>query len=90
MFDEAFFTAELPERALEFVRERGGLGMRVDVVTRGGERIDVLAIRPETVGARLVTRDDRLVFVPYEHIAHVDVSLLLDHRIESFELPPAG
>jgi hypothetical protein len=39
---------------------------------------------------RLVTRDGRLVLLPYGRIAHVDVSLLRDHRVASFELPSSG
>ena len=88
MFDEGFFSKEFVKRAREFGREHGGLGVRVEVTTSTGERIDVLEIRPGGDGVRLVTRDERLVFLPYAQIAHVDVSLLRDHRIESFELPP--
>jgi hypothetical protein len=46
----------------------------------------VLEIGAADSGLRLVTRDDRLVFVPYANIAHLDVSLLRDHRITSFDL----
>lgn len=87
MFDETFFGKEFAKRAGEFSREHGGLGVRVEVVTHGGERLDVLEIIATDSGARLVTRDERLVFVPYAQIAHVDVSLLRDHRVEAFEFP---
>jgi hypothetical protein len=87
VFDEGFFSKEFVKRAREFSRERGGLGLRVELATSAGERLDVLEIRPGGDGVRLVTRDERLVFLPYDQIVHVDVSLLLDHRVESFELP---
>lgn len=89
MFDEAFFRTELAARAVEFSRAHGGLGLRVELVTAGGERLDVLEVAAESDGIRLVTRDERLVLLPYAQIAHVDVSLLRDHRVASFELPGA-
>ncbi len=90
MFDEPFFAGEFPRRTREFSREHGGLGVRLEFVTREGERLDVLELRPVSEGVRLVTRDERLVFLPYGEIAHLDVSVLRDHRIESFELPADG
>ena len=88
MFDEAFFGKEFAERAQEFNREHGGLGISVEVVTLAGERIDVLEVSSTKEGMmRLATRDERLVFLPYTQIAHVDVSAQRDHRIASFELP---
>lgn len=86
MFDKAFFEREFAENAREFSRERGGLGVRVEVVTRAGDRIDALEIDATDSGVRIVTRDERLVLLPYKEVAHVDVSLLRDHRVESFEL----
>ena len=86
MFDQAFFEGDFAERALEFVREHDGLGIAVELVTAGGERLDVLEILATDEGVRLVTRDERLVFLPYAQIAHVDVSGLRDHRMASFQL----
>jgi hypothetical protein len=90
VFDETFFGKEFARRAKEFAREHGGLGLRVEVVTSSGDRLDVLEIKASSDGTRLVTRDERLVFLPYAQIAHVDVTLLRDHRIEAFELPGRG
>jgi len=87
VFDESFFGKEFPKRAREFSRDRGGLGVRLEFVTREGERLDVLELKSSGDGVRLVTRDERLVFLPYDEITHVDISLLRDHRVESFELP---
>lgn len=86
MFDEKFFEKELAKRGLEYGQEHGGLGLRIELVTRDGERLDALKLEADAEGVRLETRDDRLVFVPYGQIAHVDVALLRDHRIEAFEL----
>jgi len=90
MFDETFFGKDFTKRAGKFSREHGGLGVRVEFVTRDGARLDVLTIEATNDGARLITRDDRMVFLPYGQIAHVDVSLLRDHRIAAFEFPTSS
>jgi hypothetical protein len=89
MFDEGFFSKEFVKRTREFSREHGSLGVRVEIATGAGDLLDVLEIKPGGDGVRLVTRDERLVFLPYGQIVHLDVSLLRDHRVESFELPAA-
>jgi hypothetical protein len=86
VFDQAFFEGEFSEKALEFVREQEGLGIAVEIVTLSGEHLDVLEIVATDEGARLVTRGESLVFLPYAQIAHVGVSGLRDHRIASFQL----
>lgn len=87
MFDRAFFDGpDFADRVREFIASKGTLGIRLEVVTLSGERLDTLEIEPAKTGARLVTRDERLVFVPYAQMAHVDVSALRDHRTASFEL----
>jgi hypothetical protein len=87
VFDETFFGKDFAKRAGAFSREHGGLGVRVEFVTRSGERLDVLTIKATKDGATMITRDDRMVFLPYAQIAHVDVALLRDHRIAAFEFP---
>ena len=86
MFDQAFFEGEFAEAALEFVREHEGLGIAVEFVTLSGQRLDVLEALTSDEGLRLVTRDEWLVFLPYEQIAHVNVSPLKDYRTASFEV----
>ena len=88
MLDKAFFDGtEFSGRVRDFTVEEGTLGVRVEVVTLNGERLDTLAIETAETEARLITRDDRLVFLPYAQIAHVDVSPLRDHRTTSFRFP---
>ena len=86
MFDIAFFGAAFAERVQEFSRDHGDANVRLEVVTLTGERLDALQIRAVETGTRLSTRDDRLVFLPYPHIAYIDVSILQDHRIPGFQL----
>ena len=87
MFDEQFFTGDFAERARGFLEEHGGIA--VEFVTQSGERLDVVKIESlESDGLALVTRTERLVFLPYAQLAHVEMSGQRDHRIVSFE-PPA-
>lgn len=88
MFDSAFFDGpDFSGRVHEFTVEEGTLGVRVEIVTADGDRLDTLEIETAESEVRLITRDDRLVFLPYAQIAHVDVSPLRDHRTTSFRFP---
>lgn len=87
VFNQTFFVGEFAEKTREFVRAHGGLGIAVEFVTLGGERLDVLEIQAiEGEGMTLVTRDERLVFLPYAQLAHVAVMAQRDHRTASFQL----
>jgi hypothetical protein len=86
MFDMAFFGGPFAERVREFSHDHNGANVRLEVVTLTGEHLDVLQLSAVESGTRLSTRDDRLVFVPYPHIAYLDVAILKDHRIAGFRL----
>jgi hypothetical protein len=80
-----FFGKFFTERVEEFSREHEENHVRVEVVTLGGQRFDILRIKATDVVTRLYTRDDRMVFLPYHNIAYVDVSILKDQRIVGFQ-----
>jgi len=85
VFDEKFFAGEFADRASEFLDEHGGLG--VEFVTVTGERLDILAVEStEGDGMTLVTRSERLVFLPYAQLAYIEMAGQRDHRIASFRL----
>ena len=86
MFDMGFFSGAFAERVREFSHAHNDASVRLEVVTLTGERLDALQLSAVETGARLSTRDDRLVFLPYTHIAYLDVAILKDHRIEGFQL----
>lgn len=93
LFDADFFSSRgFRETVQEFSREHGDPGyhgdatLRVEIVTLTGDRLDTVQLTAAEAGARLSTRDDRLVFIPYQQIAHIDVSVLQDHRIPGFQL----
>jgi hypothetical protein len=97
VFDADFFNRGTFLEALqEFSRGHGDPGnrgeatLRVEIVTLTGDRLDTLQLSGVETGARLSTRDDRLVFVPYGQIAYVDVSVLQDHRIPGFRIPTSS
>jgi len=85
MFTVDFFAGEFAERVREFSEERDA-NVRVSVVTLTGERIDALRVQTLQTGARISTRDDRLVFLPFESIGYVEVAALEDHRVAAFQL----
>lgn len=87
MFDaDYFFSRGFIESVQDFSRAHDEASLRLEVVTLGGERIDTLQLRAVETVLRLATRDDRLVFVPYPHIAYIDVSVMRDHRVAGFQL----
>jgi hypothetical protein len=86
VFSPDFFVGEFAQRLREFSQEHDDANVRVEVVTLTGERLDVLLLRTLQTGARLSTRDDRLVFLPYAHIGCIEVAVLEDHRITGFQL----
>jgi hypothetical protein len=86
VFDMGFFGGAFAERVREFSHAHNDANVRLEVVTLTGERLDALQLSAVETGARLSTRDDRLVFLPYTHIAYLDVAILKDHRIEGFQL----
>jgi hypothetical protein len=86
VFDMAFFGGAFAERVREFSHDYNDANVRLEVVTLTGERLDALQLSAVETGARLSTRDDRLVFLPYAHIAYLDVAILKDHRIAGFQL----
>jgi hypothetical protein len=86
VFDVAFFGRAFAERIQEFSRDHDDASVRLEIVTLTGERLDALEIRVLETGTRVYTRDDRLVFLPYQHIGYIDVSILQDHRIPGFRI----
>jgi len=87
VFDATFFSSrDFADAVRQFSRENEDMNVRLEVVTLDGERLDTVRLRAVEDGARLSTRDGRLVFLPYPHIAHIDFSVLQDHRIPGFLL----
>ena len=92
MFDaDYFFSQGFIESVQDSSRAHDEASLRLEVVTLGGDRIDTLQLRAVETVLRLSTRDDRLVFLPYPHIAYIDVSVMRDHRVAGFQLAsPTG
>jgi hypothetical protein len=87
VFDaDFFFGRSFHDRVQAFLLDNEQGSLRVEVVTLTGDRLDTLRLDAVEKGARLYTREDRLVFMPYEHIAHIEVSILQDFRIPGFQL----
>jgi hypothetical protein len=87
VFDAHFFLGtDFADAVRQFSRDNEDMNVRLEVVTLSGERLDTMHLRAAEDGARLSTRDGRLIFMPYPHIAYVDVAVLQDHRIPGFRL----
>lgn len=86
MFDSAYFRGTFAERVREFSHENEDARVRVQIVTLDGEQHDALHLRAGDTGGTVLTRDERLVFVPYSNIAYVEVAVLNDLRVPGFEL----
>jgi hypothetical protein len=90
VFDMAFFGYDFAQMVRTCSREHDDSNVRVEVVTDAGERLDILRVDAIESGVRLSTREDRLVFLPYAHIAHIDISPLTDQRLVGFPLPTSA
>lgn len=86
MFDVAYFSGLFAERVREFSADNDDARVRVRIVTLDGEQHDALHLRAGETGGTVMTRDERLVFVPYANIAYVEVAVLNDLRVPGFEL----
>ena len=86
MFDVAYFSGAFADRVQAFRENHDDAHLRLHVVILSGERLDALELTASKAGASLSTRDDRLLFLPYEQIAYVDVAILTDRRVPGFEL----
>jgi hypothetical protein len=86
VFDIAYFRGAFADRVREFSHENGDARVRVQIVTANGEQHDALNLRAGETGGTVLTRDARLIFVPYARISYVEVTILNDRRIPGFEL----
>jgi hypothetical protein len=82
----AYFGGAFADRIREFSREHDNAHLRLEVVTPHGERLDALQLHADEQGARIATRDNRLLFLPYSLIAYLDVAALQDRRVAGFQL----
>ena len=78
---------EFAQRVQRFSEERESLPVRVVISTAAGRDIDIQRMTTSNAGVALYTREDRLVFLPYDAIQHIEVSVAQDRRVEGFEIP---
>ena len=86
MFDRDFFRREFPQTVQAFSDERESVPVRVVVSTVGGRDFDIQRMTSNDTGATLYTREDRMIFLPYGMIEHIQVSVAEDRRVQGFEL----
>ena len=87
MFDRDFFRREFPQKLQRFSEERESVPVRVVISTVGGRDFDVHRMTSSDTGTTLYTREDKMIFLPYGVIEHIDVSVAQDRRVPGFEIP---
>ena len=87
MFDRDFFRREFPQRVHRFSEERESVPVRVVISTLGGRDFDVHRMTSSDTGTTLYTREDKMIFLPFGVIEHVEVTVAPDRRVPGFEIP---
>jgi hypothetical protein len=87
MLDREFFMREFALRVQRFSAERESLPVRVVISTKAGRDFDIERMTTSNAGLALYTREDKLVFMPYGAIEHIEVSVAPDRRVPGFEIP---
>ena len=86
MFDMSFFSGAFAEGVRTFSRAHDDAGVRLELMTLAGDRLDAAELSATETGIELSTRDDRLVFLPYAQVAYLEIAVLRDHRMPSLRL----
>jgi hypothetical protein len=87
VLDREFFMREFALRVQRFSAERESLPVRVVISTINGRDFDIERITTSNAGVALYTREDKMIFLPYSAIQHVEVSVAPDRRLQGFEIP---
>ena len=87
MLDREFFMREFSLRVQRFSTEHDSLPVKVVVSTRAGRDFDIERMTTSNAGVALYTREEKLVFLPYGAIEHIEVSVAQDRRVPGFEIP---
>ena len=88
MLDRDFFRREFPQKVQGFSDERESVPVRVVISTVGGRDFDVQRMTSSETGTTLYTREDKMIFLPYGVIEHIQVSVAEDRRVPGFEIWP--
>lgn len=94
LFDREFFSGpDWNEKLRRFSDEHLGLPLRVVIHTMNGAQYDVLGLTFSDAGLNLSLRNqETIVFLPFPHVAQIEISALRDRRELSFTaeyLPPS-
>ncbi len=86
MLDRDFFQREFPRKVRAFSDERESVPVRVVISTVAGRDFDIQRMTSDDSGITLYTREDRMIFLPYGVIEHIQVSVAEDRRVQGFEI----
>ena len=88
MLDRDFFRREFPQKVQGFSDERESVPVRVVISTVGGRDFDIQRMTSNDTVATLYTREDKMIFLPYSVIEHIQVSVAEDRRVPGYEIWP--
>ena len=86
VLDRDFFRREFPQKVQGFSDERESVPVRVVISTVGGRDFDIQRMTSNDTVATLYTREDKMIFLPYSVIEHIQVSVAEDRRVPGFEI----
>jgi hypothetical protein len=87
VLDREFFMREFSLRVQRFSAEHESHPVRVVISTNAGRDFDIERMTTSNAGIALYTREEKLVFMPYGAIEHIEVSVAQDRRVPGFEIP---
>jgi hypothetical protein len=75
VFDREFFRETFPDRVREFAMEQEATSVKLVAVTRDGTSFDTQEFNTNDAGIRLVTVNRVMVFLSYDELARLEVSI---------------
>ena len=88
VFDRDFFRREFPQKLQRFSEERESVPVRVVFSTVGGRDFDIHRMTFSDTGTTLFTREEKMIFLPYGAIEHIDVTVTQGRRVPGSRFPP--
>jgi hypothetical protein len=85
MFDRDFFSVEFREKARKFSAEHNAQPIRVVFFSVFGHEFDLMRYTASDIGLTLYTRSEEMVFLRFEHLATIAVSIAVERGTPGFQ-----
>lgn len=87
MFDRDFFRVEFREKARTFSAEHNAQPIRVVFFSVFGREFDLMSYTASDIGLTLYTLSEEMVFLRFEHLATITVSIAVERGAPGFHIP---